>query len=139
MANSSSAFSGNNILGDKVNDHFSFNDHDDLKLGDDFYDSSKRTLSHLTIKQIKKAPQQLVANDDTEKILIIDGKTVNQVLIFGTVIDIDRQTTHTLLTVSDYTSTIKVKVWTSNDDEIDGGINDKLDKLQFSLLSLCVL
>ena len=87
------------------------------------------TLSHLTIKQIISAPEP--ENINQEKILKIDNKVVNQVMICGTIMEINHTQTLTNMTISDKSASIKIQFWTSNGDQLQ----NKLLQLKFCTIN----
>ena len=91
--------------------------------------AQERTLSHLTIKQICLG--QIVSNNNgDDNLLMVDGKIVNQLMCYGTVLKIEHDLSHTVIILHDWTSRISVKFWNSDNNTL---IKEKLDALKLSL------
>ena len=134
--NDKEAFGGQYVLGDKLNNGngFDMNSQDnDSKTNPDLYDSTKRNLAHLTIKQIISAYHKhntnntMDENTDTHN-LLVDGKNINQVLLFGTAISINHEYTHSVVMLHDYTGRIPIKFWNPSENL---EMADKLKNLRY--------
>jgi len=69
----------------------------------------QRKLSQITIKQIITAPPP-----QPEENLMVDGVEISQICMVAMVESVDVQSSHTTLTLNDYTASIEAKQW-SND------------------------
>ena len=89
----------------------------------DIYDASKKALSHCTIKQLLRAP----LTDSDHNSMMVDGKLVKDVMLYGTVQSIDEQNIHTMVMLHDYSGVLPIKFWGSLDNE---SVRNKLENLK---------
>eukprot|EP01083_Nonionella_stella_P233153 821803_1 len=108
-------FSGPNILGDKLEQDDIMNEEKQHQPSL-IFDIKNKTMSHLTVKQILNAPNPSITEDNN--LLYIDNKPITQLFLYGTVETIKQQSSHTILTLNDYSGKITVKFWNSVDNNI---------------------
>eukprot|EP01084_Bolivina_argentea_P058620 107039_1 len=112
-------FSGPNILGDKLEQDDIMNEEKQHQPSL-IFDIKNKTMSHLTVKQILNAPNPSITEDNN--LLYIDNKPITQLFLYGTVETIKQQSSHTILTLNDYSGKITVKFWNSVDNNSSKGI-----------------